>query len=88
MIQNCFEHGPLKKLPCPLYLPDISPLDFYLFGKNKSALIRQETFDEIGLLEVLTQILDSISDEELHAVFRSWIEWIQNIIDANGDYIS
>jgi hypothetical protein len=32
--------------------------------------------------------LDGISKEELQAVFRSWIECIQNVIDANGDYIS
>jgi hypothetical protein len=85
--QNLFEHSPLKKPPCPISLTHISRLDFYLFGKIKSVLIGQETPDEIGLLEIVTHILDGMSDEELQAVFRSWIECIQNIIDANGDYI-
>jgi hypothetical protein len=37
--QNFFEHSLLKRLPHPLYSPDISPSDFYLFGKVKDALI-------------------------------------------------
>jgi hypothetical protein len=63
-------------------------LDFYILGKIKSALIGQETPDEIALLVIVAQILDGISDEELQAVFLSWIKGVQNIIDANGDYIS
>jgi transposase len=31
--ENVFEHNPLKRLPDPPYSPDISPSDFYLFGK-------------------------------------------------------
>jgi hypothetical protein len=71
MTQNFLEQSPLKKLPCPLYLLAISPLNFYLFGKRKSAVIWQEMPDEIGLLEIVTQILDGISNEELRAIFRS-----------------
>jgi hypothetical protein len=61
---------------------------FLSIRKNKSAIVGQEIFDEIGLLEILTQILDRISDEEWRAVFRSWIECLQNITDANGDSLS
>jgi hypothetical protein len=39
MTQNDFEHGLLKRLPHPPDSPDISPLDFYLFGKVKILLI-------------------------------------------------
>jgi hypothetical protein len=46
-------------------------LDFYLFGKIKSALVWQEIPDEIGLLGIATHFLDGISKEELQAVFRS-----------------
>jgi hypothetical protein len=37
--QDFFRHNPLKSLQYPSYFPDISPPDFYLFGKVKSALI-------------------------------------------------
>jgi hypothetical protein len=85
---NFFEHSWLKKLPCPLYLPGISLLDLYLFGKIKSSLIGQQIPDEIDLIEIVTQFLDGISDEELQAVFHSWIECVQNIIDANEGHRS
>jgi hypothetical protein len=88
MIQNFFEYSPLNKLPCSFYFPDISLFDFYLFGKIQSTLIGQEIPDEIDLLEIVIQILDGISNEKLQAIFRNWIEYIQNIIDANGDFIS
>jgi hypothetical protein len=63
-------------------------LDFYLFEKVNSALIGQEIPDGIGLLEIVAQMLDGILNEGLQAVFRSWIEYVQNIIHANGDYTS
>jgi hypothetical protein len=86
--QDFVEHNPLKRLPCPSYSPDISPSDFYLFGKMKNALIEGEVSDEIDLLEEVTEILSGISHDELQAIFRSWVERVQALIDANGDYLS
>jgi hypothetical protein len=40
MTRNLFEYNPLKRLPNPPYSPDISPLDFSLFGKAKEALMK------------------------------------------------
>jgi histone-lysine N-methyltransferase SETMAR len=88
--QNFFEHNTLKGLPHPPHSPDISPsdFDFYLFGKVRRALIGREISDEIDLLEVATEILSSISHAELQVVFRSWVERVQAVIDANWDYLS
>jgi transposase len=86
--ENFLKHNPLKRLPNPPYSPDISPSDFYLFGKVKKALIGQEISDKIDLLEVVTEILTGISHDELQAVFRSWVERVQAVIDADGDYVS
>jgi hypothetical protein len=69
MTQNFFKHSPLKKLPYPLYFAGTSLSDIFLFGKIRSVLIRQETSDEIGLLEILTQILYGISDENCRLSF-------------------
>jgi hypothetical protein len=86
--QNFLEHNPLQRLPHPPYSPDISPSDFYLFGKVTNALIGREISDQIDLLEVVTEILSGISHDELQAVFHSWVERVQAVIDANGDYLS
>jgi hypothetical protein len=51
MTQNFFGYRPLKRLPHPLYSLDISPPNFYLFGKLKSALIGRRISDEFDLLE-------------------------------------
>jgi transposase len=86
--QNFFEHNPLKRHRDPTYSPDISPLDFSLFGKMKNALIGGEISDEIDLFEVVTEILGGISYDELRAVFRNWVERAQAVTNANGDYLS
>jgi hypothetical protein len=62
MTPNFFGQNPLKRPRDPRYSPDISPSDFYLFGKVKSALIRQEIPDEMYLLEAVIEILNCISD--------------------------
>jgi hypothetical protein len=54
----------------------------------KNALIGREISDEIDLLDVVTEILSGISHDELRAVFRNWVERVQAVTDANGDYLS
>jgi hypothetical protein len=65
--------------------PDVSSLDFYLFGKVKSALIGGDP-DEIDILESVTEILNGISDAELQIFFRSWIKHFERRIDAGWNY--
>jgi hypothetical protein len=87
MAQDFFEHIPPKRLVHPPYSPDISPSDFNLFGTIKSQLIGQEIPNEIGLFEAVSDILGAISAAELQRIFRSWIDRIERIIAAEGDYI-
>jgi hypothetical protein len=62
---NFFGQNPLKRLLHPPYPLDISPSDFYLFGKIKGELIGWEILDDIDFLEAVTEILNGISDAEL-----------------------
>jgi hypothetical protein len=57
VIQNVFGRNSLKRLLRLPYSFDISPSDFYLFEKAKSALI--------DLLQAVTKILNDISDADL-----------------------
>jgi histone-lysine N-methyltransferase SETMAR len=88
MTQNFCEHNPLKRLVHTPYSPDISPSDFYRFGKVKGVLIGQEIPDEIELLDAVTEILNGISSAELQAVFQDWIERVRGVIDADSGYAS
>jgi hypothetical protein len=85
--QTFCEHAPLKRLHLP-YSPHIFPSDFYRFGEAKGALIGQPIPDEVGLLDAMIQMLESISSDELQSVFRNWIERVQSVIDADGGYLS
>jgi hypothetical protein len=88
MTRNFVEHHPLKRLLHPPYSPEISPSDFYLFGKVKGAASGQGIPDEINLLDAVTEILNGISIDELQRVSRSWIERVENVIIAQGGYAS
>jgi hypothetical protein len=88
MTQNSFGHTPMKRFPHRPYFPDISPSDFYLFAKVKTALIGRKIPDEVDLLEAVTVILNGISGSELQHVLQSWIEHVEQVIDAGGDYLT
>jgi hypothetical protein len=47
MDQNFFGHSPQKRLPHPSHSLNVSPSDFDLFEKVKSALIDRQIPDEI-----------------------------------------
>jgi hypothetical protein len=63
--ENLSGHNPLKRLPHPPHSIDISPLDFDIVGKVKSALIGPEISGETALIEAVTEILNGISGAEL-----------------------
>jgi hypothetical protein len=88
MTRDFVGHHPLKRLQHPPYSPDISPSDFYLFGNVKSALIDQEIPDEINIHEAVTEIGNDVSNAELQRVFQSWIERVERVFDAGGDYLT
>jgi hypothetical protein len=43
---------------------------------------------KIDLLEVVTEILNGISETELRHVFRGWIQRVETVIDAGGGYLT
>jgi hypothetical protein len=42
--------------------------------------MEREIPDEIDLPEVVTEILNGISDAELQCIFRSWIDHVERVI--------
>jgi hypothetical protein len=88
MTRNFFEHTPLNRSPDPPYSPEISPSDFYVFGKIKPQLIGHEIPDEINLCEAVSEILNAIFPAELQRVFHNWSERLEAVIAAEVDYIT
>jgi hypothetical protein len=60
----------------------MSPSDFHLYGKVKSALIGREIPDEIHLFEVVNENLNGSPDAESQSIFQSCIEHIERVIEA------
>jgi hypothetical protein len=83
--QDFFGQDPLNRLLHPGYSPDISPSNFYLFWKVKSALIWWKIPDKITLVEAIIKIVNAMSEAELQGVFRRWIEPVQRVIDTGRD---
>jgi hypothetical protein len=54
----------------------------------KSAPIGREIPNAIDLLEAVTEIVNGISDVKLQRVFRSWIERVERVTDARGNYLT
>jgi hypothetical protein len=59
----------MRHMPHPLYLPDLTSSDFYLFLTVKEKLEQIQVIDEDQFLECLQEILRGINQEELNGVF-------------------
>jgi hypothetical protein len=59
----------LERLPHPAYSPDLSPLDFLLFGMLKEKMKNRafQTVEE--MLEAVILIWNAVSFEQLQSVF-------------------
>lgn len=73
--------------PHPAYSPDLSPSDFYLFGRLKDKLEGIEFQSENEIEQAIIEEFEKISSEELKTVFDSWIQRIEKCIEIGGSYV-
>jgi len=71
----------------PPYSPDLAPCDIFLFPKIKSALkgTRFESVD--AMKEKATQILNSLTQDDLQRCFQQWKIRMERCRDRGEDYI-
>ena len=76
----------IKTVPQPPYCPDFAPCDFCLFPKLKEKLrgCRYETIEEMK--EAVTKVIDTFTQEDLHAALQKLLEWYNKCIAAGEDY--
>ena len=76
----------IKTVPHPPYSPDIAPCDFCLFPKLKEKLrgCCYETIEEMK--EVVTKVIDMLTQEDFHGAFQKLLEQYNKCIAARGDY--
>ena len=72
----------IKSVPQPPYSPEVGPCDFWLFPKLRGC--RYETIKEMK--EVVTKVLDTLTQEDFHGAFQNLLERYNKGIAAGGDY--
>ena len=71
----------------PPYSPDLAPCDFFLFPKIKSAL-KGTWFESVDAVKAkATQLLNSITQDNLQHCFQRWKIRMKRCRDRGGDYI-
>ena len=76
----------IKTVPHRPYSPDLAPCDFSLFPKLKEKLrgCRYETTEEMK--EAVTEVIDTLTQEDCHRAFQKLLEWYNKCFAAGGDY--
>jgi hypothetical protein len=77
-----------ESVPHPPNSPDISPCDFFLFGRLKNLLQWQTFEDEDELKKGVNDALGFIGDEEFLRTFAAWPDRCQRIVRGKGKYLS
>ena len=72
----------INTVPQPLYSPDLSPCDFWLFPKLRGC--RYETIEEMK--EAVTKVIDTLTQEDFHGALQKLLELYNKCIAAGGDY--
>ena len=72
----------INTLPQPPYSPDLAPCDFWLFPKLRG--YRYETIEEMK--EAMTNVIDTLTQEDFHGAIQKFLEWYNKCIAARGDY--
>ena len=60
----------IKTVPHPLYSPDLTPSDFWLFPKLRGC--RYETIEEMK--EAVTKVIDTLTQEDFQGAFQNVLE--------------
>ena len=71
----------IKTVPQPPYSLDLAPCDFWLFPK-----LRGSRYETIEMKEAVTEVIDTLTQEDFHGAFQKLLERYNNCIAAGGDY--
>ena len=72
----------IKTVPHHPYSLDLAPCDFWLFPKLRG--YRYETIEKMK--EVVTKVIDTLTQEDFHEDFQKLLERYNKCIAAGGDY--
>ena len=71
----------IKTVPHPPYSRDLAPCDFWLFPK-----LRGCRYETIEMKEAVTEIIDTLTQEDLHGALKKFLERYNKCIATGGEY--
>jgi hypothetical protein len=83
-----FDKHHIVRLPHPLYSPDLSPRDFWFFGRLKGIMKDQGFHPHDEIEEVITMVWNSLTFDEVQSVFHNWMNRLRWVIENGGGYIT
>lgn len=85
--QNKIASCGIKTIHHPPYSPDLSPCDFWLFGRLKEFLKGNRFQTEKELFDKVQEFLNSIDKNEIKKVYNDWIKRLHRVIETHGEYL-
>jgi hypothetical protein len=76
----------IERLAHPRYSSELSPSDFWFFGRAKAALQNRRFADVDAQVGALTGEFDGVIFEELQSMIQNWIERLEWVVRHNGEY--
>ena len=76
----------VKVLNHPLYSPDLSPCDFFLFPRLKKILSGNKYTSRSSLGSAIFQCLQQIPKEDFLSALCGWVKRLQKCVSVKGEY--
>jgi histone-lysine N-methyltransferase SETMAR len=86
MVTAEFGRRRLGRAEHPPYSSDLSPCDFWLFGILKEKLKDRQSRGVQPLHQVITDLWDELTLEDVQAVFLEWMNHLSWAIESKGEY--
>jgi hypothetical protein len=71
---ECLTEFRARRVPHPVYSPDLAPSDFFLFGTVKAELQNYEIHSREDLILAIRTVFGQIFKETLISVYVSWMK--------------
>jgi hypothetical protein len=81
------EESEFIRWPQPLYSPDLTLCDFFLFGYLRFQLERKTFFDEDSVKEEVRRILMEISVKLFYSVMDEWTRRLRRCIEHGREHV-
>jgi histone-lysine N-methyltransferase SETMAR len=88
LTKSCFKIFLLREAEHLPYSPDLSPSDFYPFGKLNGQMARSEFESTEDLLATIRRLTPAISRARLESIFSEWERRLGECIRIGGDFVS